>query len=140
MLHLGTMIVKRPSIVTMGLQNRGAVSEEAIGAAGRTRIGVVWRLKEVMETGRVTDTNYSVPGKFAQRLDRHEKLKRRDDATACGASRSHGLMPLEVIATLCTGLFTGAAVYVNLVEHPARLETGTAHAVRQWRPSYRPEP
>src|SRR5215467_16033525 len=25
------------------------------------------RLKEVMETGRVTDTNYSVPGKFAQR-------------------------------------------------------------------------
>jgi hypothetical protein len=46
-------------------------------------------------------------------------------------------MPLEVIATLCTGLFTGAAVYVNLVEHPARLETGTAHAVRQWRPSYR---
>src|SRR5438876_10073340 len=47
------------------------------------------------------------------------------------------LMLLELIATLCTGLFTGAAIYVNLVEHPARLETGTAAAVKQWRPSYR---
>ncbi len=60
----------------------------------------------------------------------------------CGADRiprSHSttLMLLELIATLCTGLFTGAAIYVNLVEHPARLEPGTAAAVKQWRPSYR---
>src|SRR5206468_3669733 len=46
-------------------------------------------------------------------------------------------MLLELIATLCTGLFAGAAIYVNLVEHPARLETGTAAAVKEWRPSYR---
>jgi hypothetical protein len=46
-------------------------------------------------------------------------------------------MLLELIAALCTGLFAGAAIYVNLVEHPARLETGTAAAVKQWRPSYR---
>jgi len=46
-------------------------------------------------------------------------------------------MVLEVIATLCTGLFAGAAIYVNLAEHPARLETGTAAAVKEWRPSYR---
>lgn len=46
-------------------------------------------------------------------------------------------MLLELIAVLCTGLFAGAAIYVNLVEHPARLETGTAAAVKQWRPSYR---
>jgi hypothetical protein len=46
-------------------------------------------------------------------------------------------MLLELIATLCTGLFAGAAIYVNLVEHPARLGTGTATAVKQWRPSYR---
>ena len=33
------------------------------------------RLKEVMETGRVTDTSYSVAGKFAQRLNQHELKK-----------------------------------------------------------------
>ena len=33
------------------------------------------RLKEVMETGRVTDTRYSVAGKFAQRLNQHELKK-----------------------------------------------------------------
>jgi uncharacterized membrane protein len=46
-------------------------------------------------------------------------------------------MLLELIATLCTALFAGAALYVNLVEHPARLELGTAAAIREWRPSYR---
>jgi uncharacterized membrane protein len=30
------------------------------------------RLKEIMETGRVTDTSYSVPGKFEQSLREHE--------------------------------------------------------------------
>ncbi len=46
-------------------------------------------------------------------------------------------MLLELIATLCAGVFSGAALYVNLVEHPARLETGIGPAVREWRPSYR---
>ena len=30
------------------------------------------RLKEIMETGRVTDTSYSVAGKFAQRSNQHD--------------------------------------------------------------------
>jgi len=34
-------------------------------------------------------------------------------------------------------LFTGAAVYISLVEHPPRLLCPTAHAVEQWRPSYK---
>jgi hypothetical protein len=41
----------------------------------------------------------------------------------------------EVLATLCAGLFAGAAVYITLVEHPARLECGTELAVREFGPS-----
>lgn len=44
---------------------------------------------------------------------------------------------LELLATFFTAIFAGAAVYINLVEHPARIETGTTAAVRQWRPSYK---
>ena len=50
--------------------------------------------------------------------------------------RDAGLI-LELIATFCTAIFAGAAIYINLVEHPARIECGTALAVQQWRPSYR---
>jgi uncharacterized membrane protein len=34
------------------------------------------RLKQIMETGRVTDTSYSVPGKFSQHLNQQESTKR----------------------------------------------------------------
>lgn len=44
---------------------------------------------------------------------------------------------LANLATLATALFTGAAVYISLVEHPARLLSPTATAVAQWRPSYK---
>lgn len=44
---------------------------------------------------------------------------------------------LEILATVCAGLFAGAALYINLAEHPARMECGTALAVRQFAPSYR---
>lgn len=46
-------------------------------------------------------------------------------------------MAFELIALLCTGLFAGAAIYVSLAEHPARVACGTAVAVAQFRPSYR---
>ncbi|MPZ19989.1 MAG: hypothetical protein GEV06_19045 [Luteitalea sp.] len=42
-----------------------------------------------------------------------------------------------VLATLCTGVFAGAAIYITLVEHPARLASGTAAAIAEFRPSYR---
>jgi Domain of unknown function (DUF1772) len=45
-------------------------------------------------------------------------------------------MLLLNFATLATALFTGAALYISLVEHPARLLCPTAHAMEQWRPSY----
>jgi hypothetical protein len=43
----------------------------------------------------------------------------------------------EIIATLAAGIFAGAAVYINLVEQPARLSCGVELAVTQWRPSYK---
>ena len=41
-------------------------------------------------------------------------------------------MLLELIATLCAGLFAGAAIYITLVEHPARLECGTVLAATEF--------
>src|SRR5215831_3038890 len=46
-------------------------------------------------------------------------------------------MWISVIATMCTGVFAGAAIYVNAVEHPARLSCGADVALRQFGPSYR---
>jgi len=46
-------------------------------------------------------------------------------------------MLLEMLATLSAGLFAGAAIYINLVEHPARTECGTDLAVTEFAPSYR---
>jgi hypothetical protein len=43
----------------------------------------------------------------------------------------------EVLATLCAGLFAGAATYITFVEHPARLECGTEMAATEFGPSYR---
>jgi hypothetical protein len=43
----------------------------------------------------------------------------------------------EALATLCAGLFAGAALYITFVEHPARLECGTELAATEFGPSYR---
>jgi uncharacterized membrane protein len=47
------------------------------------------------------------------------------------------IFAVEFVATFCTGLFAGAALYITLVEHPARMECGTALAVTEFDPSYR---
>jgi Domain of unknown function (DUF1772) len=43
----------------------------------------------------------------------------------------------KFLTTLCCGLFAGAAIYVNLVEHPARMQCGTDLAATEFGPSYR---
>jgi hypothetical protein len=42
----------------------------------------------------------------------------------------------ELLATLCCGIFAGAAIYINAVEHPARMACGVKIALVQWAPSY----
>jgi hypothetical protein len=46
------------------------------------------------------------------------------------------LQVAEFIAALTCGLFAGAAIYINLVEHPARMSCSTAIAAAVWAPSY----
>jgi hypothetical protein len=43
----------------------------------------------------------------------------------------------EFVAVLACGLFAGAAIYVSLVEHPARMECGVEIATAEFLPSYR---
>ena len=43
----------------------------------------------------------------------------------------------EAVATFASGTFFGAALYINVVEQPARLSCGTPLAVMEWRPSYK---
>ena len=47
------------------------------------------------------------------------------------------LSMLQFIAALSAALFSGAAIYINVAEHPARMEIDTRSAAVQWAPSYR---
>jgi uncharacterized membrane protein len=61
-----------------------AVMKMPFGGLGRAALALIGkfpdkevasnlnRLKELMETGRVTDTSYSVAGKFGRRVDHHD--------------------------------------------------------------------
>ena len=44
---------------------------------------------------------------------------------------------LKFLAVLCCILFAGAAIYINLVEHPARMGCDTKTAATVWAPSYK---
>jgi hypothetical protein len=43
----------------------------------------------------------------------------------------------KLVATFCSGVFFGAALYISLVQHPAALEMGNDFARRFFRPMYR---
>jgi hypothetical protein len=43
----------------------------------------------------------------------------------------------EFVAVFSCSLFAGASVYINLVEHPARMECGVEVAATEFSPSYR---
>src|SRR5262245_51049410 len=44
---------------------------------------------------------------------------------------------IEVIGVLACTIFTGAAVYITAVEHPARMSLGAEIAAMEWAPSYK---
>ncbi len=44
---------------------------------------------------------------------------------------------MEFLASMSAALFAGAALYINAVEHPARMALDTSSAASQWAPSYR---
>ncbi len=46
-------------------------------------------------------------------------------------------MRFLILATAAAGLFAGAAIYLNAVEHPARVGCGTELALKEFGPSYR---
>lgn len=47
------------------------------------------------------------------------------------------MLTLSVAALMLATLFAGAALYITLVEHPARLTLTDAPLLAQWRPSYK---
>jgi uncharacterized membrane protein len=47
------------------------------------------------------------------------------------------LQVIQLIAVLATTFFAGAAIYINLVEHPARMDCSTVIAATVWAPSYK---
>jgi hypothetical protein len=46
------------------------------------------------------------------------------------------MLIIAIVALVCASLFTGAAGYITLVEHPARLRLADAPLLAQWKPSY----
>ena len=62
-------------------------------------------------------------------VGRSASKKDVSDSTGCPGALA------ELFATSASGLFTGAAVHISLVEHPARMQTGTGSALRVFAPS-----
>ena len=69
----------RPSLIRVVRRKEIERTKRKIGIAAARKAMILKiilsRLKEIMETGSVTDTSYSVAGKFAQRPNQHTLKK-----------------------------------------------------------------
>ena len=54
-----------------------------------------------------------------------------------GECRRITMFLLSITALICATLFAGAALYISLVKHPARLVLSNAPLLMQWQPSYK---
>src|SRR5262249_51939112 len=63
----------------------------------------------------------------------------RDDRTQSvyGPALGRASMAFGILALMVASLFTGAAIYVTLVEHPARSVLEPGAQLEAWKPSYR---
>jgi Anthrone oxygenase len=61
----------------------------------------------------------------------------RGSFAALGLQKNSMLQALQLIATFAAALFAGAALYINVAEHPARMTLETRSAAAQWAPSYK---
>lgn len=43
---------------------------------------------------------------------------------------------LKVISTVTSGIFVGGALYINMVESPARMTHDPESAITMWKPSF----
>src|SRR5258705_2972469 len=69
--------------------------------------------------------------RYRRTMVSHRALRRNRDV------RTPMLIFLKFIATFSAALFAGAALYINVAEHPARMTLDTRFAAAQWAPSYR---
>lgn len=43
---------------------------------------------------------------------------------------------LKITSTICSGLFAGGALYITMVEQPARMTHDPVSAITQWKPTF----
>ncbi len=93
--------------------------------------------KKTLQQNRVRDGHHLKLVLAAQPRPNWLSKHRKAVALAAAALLLLVLVIPALMATLCASLFAGAAVYITLVEHPARMECGSAFAVKEFAPSYR---